>query len=155
VAWVDYFGIPVFVSAPFLAAPLNQTVTNWPMPSPSEVPPGLYTLHVLLQGNGELFGVPLWSLVFTTVAETTTFDPGLNTDCTPIATASASTVRAATAKPSPRVLARRVKAARRDSDEWFQRSLGPRAAFPKARFCGGTICVQQRAGAVWKPVTGR
>ena len=51
--------------------------------------------------------------------------PGL--DCTPIATASASTLRPARAKPSPRLLARRVRVARGDSNRWFVRPVGPRA----------------------------
>lgn len=97
------------------------------------------------------------SFVFTTVSDTATIDPGLNPDCTPIATASAATASAATAQaatptPSRRVLARRVKAMRRDSDRWFERALGPRAKYPKARFCGHAICIQRQAGAAWKPV---
>ena len=99
-------------------------------------------MHVLLQGNGEF--ISILAFVFSTVSDTAIIAPGLNPDCSPIA---ASASRAATRKPSERVLARRVRAARRDSDRWFGRPLGPRANYPKARFCGRTICVQRSARA--------
>jgi hypothetical protein len=149
VAWVDYFGIPVFVSPPF-----GATTGNLPVPGPSEIPPGQYSLHVLLQGNAP-FPSSLF-FVFTTVSDTSIIAPGLNPDCTPTSTATAASAgRAVTRKPARSVLARRVKAMRRDSGEWFERSVGPRANYPKARFCGQTICVQRRAGAAWKPVARR
>lgn len=160
VAWVDYFGIPIAVSAPFRLqlvpsgrSPSYLASISWPVPSSSELPRGQYTLHVLLQGNSELFiSFPWLPFDFTTLAVTATIDPGLNSDCSPIA---ASTTASTTRKPSRRVLARRVQAMRRDTDKWFDRSLGTRAKYPMGRFCGRTICVQRRAGAAWKPITGR
>lgn len=151
VAWVDYFGIPVFVSPPLELTQLDRGTYGaiWPVPSPSQVVPGQYTLHVLLQGNGLAY-FPLYFL-FTTLSATATIDSALNTDCTPIAAASATV--AAARKPSRRVLARLVRVARRDSARWFGRSLGPRARYPKARFCGRTVCVKLRPDARWKPVT--
>jgi hypothetical protein len=91
----------------------------WPVPSPSQTLPGVYTLHVLLQGNA---ATPGGSFLFSTVSDTATIAPGLNTDCSPIAAStSASASRAATRKPSSRVLERRVRAMRGDSNEWFGR----------------------------------
>jgi hypothetical protein len=162
-AWVDYFGIPVALS-PFTAQLQtdrggSRSFYSWPVPSASQVPRGEYTLHVLWQLNGDAFNplyAPFANFVFTTLSETTTIDPALNQDCTPIAAAtSASASRAATRKPSRRVLARRVKALRRDSDIWLEGSLGATANYPKARFCGKTICVKRRADAAWEPVARR
>jgi hypothetical protein len=157
VAWVDYFGIPIFVSQPFTVAALpvggHSPVYGvvWPVPSPSEIPPGQYTLHALLQGNGQSFW-PLY-FVYSTVSDTAIIAPGLNSDCTPLATATASrTLRAAADKPAPHVVLGRVQAMRRASATWFGRSRGHHATYPKARICGRTICIQPRAGAAWKPV---
>jgi hypothetical protein len=165
VAWADYFGIPVAVSPPFRVTSLlgsGRWGAIWPVPSSSpSVPgqavtlPGQYAFHVLLQGNGEI-SPPLY-FVFSTVSDTAGIFPGLKSDCSPIEIPFplASASRAAIRKPPQRVLARRVWAARRNSDKWFERSLGPRANYPKGRFCGRTICVQRRAGAAWKPITQR
>jgi hypothetical protein len=164
VAWADYFGIPVFVSTPFRAGTEDlpyalENGATWPVPSPAEMLPGQYTLHVLLQGNGEalsLYSFPLY-FVFTTVTDTATIAPGLNTDCSPIAAStSASAARVSTHEPSWRVLARRVRALRRDADTWFGRSNSEsRTSHPKVRFCGHTICLQLRPGAAWKRLTER
>lgn len=162
VAWVDYFGIPIFVSQPFTVtvlpvggySPLYGVV--WPVPSPSAIPPGLYSLHVLLQGNGQVLGPASWPLyfVFSTVSDTAIIAPGLNSDCTPIATATASsTLRAAADNPAPpRVVLGRAQAMRRASAKWFGRSPRHHATYPKARICGRTICIQPRSGAAWQPV---
>ena len=156
VAWVDYFGIPIDVSQPFSiprvqAGGYPSYGVVWPVPSPSDIPPGQYTLHVLLQGNGELF----WQLYFvlSTVSDTAIIAPGLNHDCTPMATATSSTPHAAVTKPAPRVLLQRMLAMRRDPARWFGRSRGRHPTYPKARICGTTICIQSRAGAAWKRVT--
>lgn len=127
VASVFYFGIPV-ASAPFTVQQIGfggggTWGANWPVPSPSQVPSGVYTLNALLQGStaSVAFG-PLGVLVFATVSDTARIAPGLNTDCSPIAGAtSASVSRAAIREPSPRVLERRVQAMRGDSEKWFGR----------------------------------
>jgi hypothetical protein len=161
VAWVDYFGIPIFVSQPFTVthlpvggySPLYGVV--WPVPSPSESPPGQYTLHALLQGNGQALGPASWPLyfVFSTVSDTAIIAPGLNSDCTPITTATASsTLRAAADNPAPRVVLGRAQAMRRASAKWFGRSPRHHATYPKARICGRTICIQPRPGAAWEPM---
>lgn len=149
VAWIDYFGVPVFVSPPFGASPGG----NWPVPTASQMPAGRYTLHVLLQGNTEISDDPLtrfeMSLIFATVSDTATIAPGLNPDCSSIAARASASV---TRKPSRHLLVRRVRAIRLDSDTWFERPLGPRAKYPQARFCGRSVCIQRRAGAAWRAV---
>lgn len=158
IAWVDYFGFPVAVSSPFRLIDdphfYSGRAVEWPVPSPASVLPGQYTLHALLQGNGELS--PLLYFFFTTVSGTTKIDPTLNTDCSPIAAApSASAARVAVRQPSAATLARGVRALRRDSANWFGRSRKHHPTYPKARICGRTVCIQPRAGAAWKPVTRR
>jgi len=145
VAWVDYFGIPVFVSPSFRVVEIAYHSTwgeIWSMPSASETLPGRYTLHVLL--TTPLLDFPNPPFILSTVSATATIDPRLNPDCTPIAT-SASASRATARKPSRHVLARRVNAMRRDWNTRFERPLGRSAMYPKARFCGTAICVQARA----------
>jgi hypothetical protein len=178
VAWVDYFGVPVAFSPPFTVYSLDSFLFGstgeigavWPWPNPSSLLPGQYTMHVLLQGNGALglpggpfgpapgspgFGPAVFLyFLFTTVSATATINPSLPPGCPPTATtASASAARAATLMPSASVLARRARALRHTSVNWFGRSTGPRPTYPRARACGRTVCVQLRAGERWKPVT--
>ena len=145
VAWVDYYGVPVAVLPAFRVRSdviIRGWGFKWPWPNPSALPPGRYTVHTLLQGNPTLGG--LLGLVFTTVSATATVDPASGPGCTPTA--------AAAAEPSPRVLVRRV---RRAASRWGRASLGPRAAYPKARICGSSVCVKRSAGAAWAPLPGR
>jgi hypothetical protein len=113
VAWVDYFGIPVAVSAPFSLPPpdpdgvVRQT---WEVPSASSVLPGRYTLHVLLQGSPAFWG-PLAYLAYTTESATATIDPRLNTDCSPISAPASAPALGATG---------------RTSGQWFGSPLGSR-----------------------------
>jgi hypothetical protein len=161
VAWVDYFGIPVAFSPPFTVYSLDGFLSGttgeigavWPWPNPSSLLPGQYTMHVLLQGNPAALGF-LAPFVFTTDSATATINPSLPPGCTPTAAAaSASAVGAATRKPSGSVLARRARALRGASVDWFGRSLAPGSAYPRVRVCGQTVCVRLRAGEGWKPIT--
>ncbi|MGZ6840283.1 MAG: hypothetical protein ACXVHC_07510 [Frankiaceae bacterium] len=151
--WVDYFGIPVAVSQPFSLSDYGPHVFGavWQIPTPSSLVAGQYTVHVLLQGNGAVYGAPYYFL-FTTVSDTATIDPSLPYGCTTTpASESAAGVRA-TAAPSGRVLIRRVLAARHASARWFGRSLVSRPHYPKARLCGRTICIKMRVAAAWKRI---
>src|SRR4051794_1040912 len=108
-AWVDYFGIPVAKLPPLTFEELNH---SWgillPVPSPSAIPRGRYTLHVLFYGRSDFARIHDFPVV-TTVAESMTIDPGLNPDCSPI-TASITQPATSAASSPARTIRRAARA---------------------------------------------
>src|SRR3954451_4133151 len=119
-AWVDYFGIPVTKLPPltFDYSPTGRTFgAVLPVPSPSAIPRGRYTLHVLFYGRSD-FGRAQRLPLVTALSQSMTIDPGLNPDCSPItASITEPAAQAATSAASSR-----VRAIRRAARAWLASS---------------------------------
>jgi hypothetical protein len=152
VSWVDYDGIPFVVSPPFspyeyASGKLGAFVN---IPSPSSLPGGQYTWHVLLQGAGE--SNPLLYFLFSTVADTASVISSEPYHCV-ILTArdSGSPVPKRAAAAPRRNLHQLTHASRR----WFRRPGGDSfrgPSYPRARICRQSVCVQLRPHGAWQRI---
>jgi hypothetical protein len=162
--WIDYFGVPIYVSPTFNLPETGLSALGVDVPLPlhsAGLPFGQYNVHMLLWNDSRQFG---------TLSATTTYFPVLNPDCSSMFAASAArqaTPASATSKPPHRVIVARLRATRGTAlaagKKRFAKLLRVPGTMtstktkngrhrPRARVCGSKVCVNFGDGSRRKTV---